>query len=198
MKGNGILRLLAAVTACAMCSGSALAQNEVARDRLFRESREVALKVSRGIRDQLVDEMQKSGPLRSMLVCRYVCPEIVSQHSRKTGWRIAAVSLKPRNPARGSPDIWEQQVLADFDRRVAKGETADALDFAEIVTEPQGRFYRYALAIPVERTCLTCHGAADKLADSVRAQLALDYPFDKATGYNVGQMYGIVAVKRPL
>ena len=65
------------------------------------------------------------------------------------------------------------------------------------IYEPQGRFYRYAVAIPVERPCLVCHDAADTLPDSVRAQLAIDYPFDKATGYKVGEVYGVVAIKRP-
>ena len=185
------------VVAWAVCSALSFAQNGAAADRLFDESRKVALKVSQDIRDQLVREMQKSGPLRSLLVCKYACPEILSGHSRKTGWKISAVSLRPRNSAHGTPDIWEQRVLFDFDRRVAKGEKAETLDYAEVVTEPQGRFYRYAVAIPVERPCLVCHGAADTLPDSVRAQLAIDYPFDKATGYKVGQVYGVVAIKRP-
>ena len=192
-----MVRLLAAVVAWAACSAPSFAQNGAAADRLFDESRKVALKVSHDIRDQLVREMQMSGPLRSLLVCKYACPEILSSHSRKTGWRISAVSLRPRNPARGTPDIWEQRVLFDFDRRVAKGEKAETLDYAEVVTEPQGRFYRYAVAIRVEPKCLACHGAVDTLPDSVRAQLAIDYPFDKATGYKVGQVYGVVAIKRP-
>ncbi len=36
------------------------------------------------------------------------------------------------------------------------------------------------------------------LAPALQAQLALDYPFDRATGYAEGQVYGIVAIKRPL
>lgn len=160
------------------------------------ESRKVALQVSREMRTQLIREMQLSGPVRSLLVCKYACPEIFSAQSRKTGWRVAAVSLKPRNSALGTPDAWEQKVLADFDRRAAKGETADALEFAEIVSEPQARYFRYARAMMVEPLCLPCHSSRDKLPDSVKAQLAIDYPFDKAVDFSVGQVYGIVSIKR--
>jgi len=160
------------------------------------ESRKVALQVSLELRTQLIREMQLSGPVRSLLVCKYTCPEILSSQSRKTGWRVAAVSLKPRNSALGMPDAWEQKVLADFDRRAAKGDTADALEFAEIVSEPQARYFRYARAMMVEPLCLPCHSSRDKLPDSVKAQLAIDYPFDKAVDFRVGQVYGIVSIKR--
>lgn len=162
------------------------------------ESRKVAIQVSQAFRTQLIREMQLSGPVRSLLVCKYTCPEILSSQSRKTGWRVAAVSLKPRNSALGMADSWEQTVLADFGRRAAKGEKADALEFAEIVSEPQARYFRYARAMMVEPLCLTCHGSRDKLQESVKAQLAIDYPYDKAVDFSVGQVYGIVSIKRGL
>ena len=165
--------------------------------KAIEESRIVASQVSRELRNQLVKEMQISGPLRSMVVCKFTCPEILSRPSRKTGWRISAVSLKPRNPATGTPDEWEQRVLIDFDRRAAKGEPADALEFSEVVTQPMGRFLRYAKSMPVEPMCLRCHGSPIAIPDAVKAQLNADYPFDKAVDFTAGQVYGIVSIKRP-
>lgn len=160
------------------------------------ESRRVALQVSQEMNTQLIREMQLSGPVRSLLVCKYRCPEILSSQSRRTGWRVAAVSLKPRNSAVGMPDAWEQKVLVDFERRAAKGEKADTLEFAETVSEPQAVYFRYARAIIVEPLCLPCHSSRDKLPDAVKAQLALHYPFDRAVDFSVGQVYGIVSIKR--
>jgi len=174
----------------------ALAQDK-APPAPVEECRRIALQVFQDYRSQLLKEMQLSGPLRSLLVCKYVCPEIASTQSRKTGWRISMASLKPRNSGSGTADVWEQRVLADFDRRTARGEKADALEYAEIVSEPQGSYFRYAKAIPAEPVCLTCHGPHETLPDAVKAQLALDYPFDKATGYSTGQVIGIVSIKRP-
>lgn len=175
---------LAAMTLAASLSASSAQDNAIARP--FEESRKVALQVSGELTTQLLREMQLSGPVRSLLVCKYVCQEILSSKSRKTGWRIAAVSLKPRNLAVGMPDPWEQKVLADFTRRAANGEKVEALEFAETVGEPQGRYFRYARAMAVERLCLACHGARDKLSDAVKAALAAHYPFDKATGFSAG------------
>ena len=176
---------------------AAPAQDSVIK-KFTEESRKVALEVSQELRTQLIREMQLSGPLRSLLVCKYNCPEILSSQSRKTGWRVAAVSLKPRNSALGTADPWEQTVLADFERRVAKGEKTGALEFAELVGEPQARYFRYARVMMMEPLCLPCHSARDKLPDSVKAQLAIDYPFDQAVGFSVGQVYGIVSIKRAL
>lgn len=173
----------------------ALAQDEAAR-KAVEESRVTAIQVSKELRTQLVREMQLSGPLRSMLVCKYTCPEILSAHSRKSGWRITAVSLKPRNPALGTPDDWEWRVLVDFERRATKGERVEGMEFSEVVTLPQGRFLRYARAMAVESSCLACHGPRESLPEPVKAQLAKDYPFDEAVGFSAGGLYGIVAIKR--
>lgn len=169
---------------------------ENALQKSIEESRKVALQASQELRTQLIREMQLSGPVRSLLVCKYTCPEILSSLSRKTGWRIATVSLKPRNSSLGMPDAWEQKVLADFERRAAKGEKAEALEFAEIVSEPQASYFRYARAMMMEPMCLPCHSSHDKLPEAVKTQLAIDYPFDKAVGFSVGQVYGIVSIKR--
>ena len=187
---------IAATATLAIFATAALAQNEAPK-QLIEQGRRIALKVSAQHRSQLIREMQLSGPLRSLLACKYSCPEIMSSQSRRTGWKVSMVSLKPRNSALGTADVWEQKVLQDFDRRVAKGEKAEALEFAELVNEPQGKYFRYAQAIPVEPLCLTCHGARAALPQSVKAQLAIDYPYDRATGFSMGQVYGIVSIKGP-
>jgi hypothetical protein len=98
----------------------------------------------------------------------------------------------------GTPDAWEQRTLADFDARVARGEKPDALEAAEIVSEPQGRYFRYAKALPVAGLCLNCHGQAENVPAGVRERLAKEYPHDRATGYREGQIRGAISVKRPL
>ena len=189
-------RLIFALAALAAFATNAQAQDEALKKQI-KESRRIALRVSEEHNAQLIKELQFSGPLRSLLVCKYSCPDITSAQSRKTGWKVSMVSLKPRNSALGMADAWEQTILVDFDRRRAKGEKAEALEFSEVVQEPQGTYFRYAKAIPVEPLCLTCHGPRETLPDAVKVQLAIDYPFDKATGFSIGQVYGIVSIKGP-
>ena len=190
-----MVRMVAGLATMVAFAAVVLAQDDSLK-KPIEQSRQLALQVSREHRAQLLRELELSGPLRSLVMCKYSCPEITLSLSRTTGWRVSMVSLKPRNPA-DMADVWEQRVLSDFDRRVAKGEKAEALEYAEMVSEPQGKYFRYAKAIAVEPLCLTCHGARETLPNAVNAQLAIDYPFDKATGYSMGQVYGIVSIKRP-
>jgi Protein of unknown function (DUF3365) len=122
-------------------------------------------------------------------------PEITPTISRRTGWRVTRVSLRPRNPALADADAWEQKVLLDFDRRAEQGEKPECIEHFEIVTEPAGRFVRYMKALPLGPLCASCHRPPEKMTEALRAH---DYPFDKAVGFLPGQLRGVTSVKRPL
>jgi len=146
----------------------------------------------------LKKEMAAGGPDNAIAVCRDIAPGLAGELSRMTGARVSRVSLKTRNPLLGQPDVWEQQVLAEFDRQAAQGARPETLERSEVLTEPQGRFFRYMKAIPVQPLCLTCHGTTDSIPDPVKARLAVDYPRDRATGYTLGQIRGAVTIKRSM
>src|SRR5258708_18036344 len=69
----------------------------------------------------LKKEMPAGGPDRAIPVCRYVAPGPSGQLSTKTGARISRLSRNIPNSLPGPPDIWEQQVLAEFDQHAALG-----------------------------------------------------------------------------
>lgn len=177
----------------------ALASTAVAAEADYaNESREVSKSFLTQLGGELKKEMAANGPEAAVKVCKTIAPAIASDLSSKHGWKVARVSLKPRNPMIGTPDVWEQKVLAEFDRRAAAGEKADAMEFFEVVDEPQGKAFRYMKAVGVQPVCLTCHGPKEQLGEAVKARLGADYPHDRATGYSVGQIRGAVTVKRPL
>jgi hypothetical protein len=161
---------------------------------------------ARGIAEQLVQqlgaelkkELAAGGPVNAISVCKSAAPEIAGRLSREHGLKVARVSLKTRNPLLGLPDAWEQEVLAGFDQRVASGEKPETLEQAEIVSEPQGRYFRYMKAIPVQSLCLSCHGTEETIAAEVKDRLAKDYPHDQARGYSLGQVRGAVTLKQRL
>lgn len=161
------------------------------------EARKVAKEFVTQLGGELKKEMEANGPGAAIKVCRNVAPAIASDLSRKNGWHVSRVSQKVRNPLLGTPDAWEQKVLADFNQRLEKENPAN-MDFAEIVTEPQGKYFRYMKAIPVQDVCLKCHGTDEARAQPAKDVLAADYPHDKATGYTLGQLRGAVTIKRPL
>lgn len=160
------------------------------------DARATASQLIQKLGGALKQEMAIGGPERAISVCRDIAPGLAGELSRSSGARVARVSLKTRNPLLGQPDAWEQQVLMDFDRRVAAGEKPETLERAEIVEEPQGRYFRYMKALPVQPLCLSCHG--ENLADPVKAKLAAEYPHDRAFGYTLGQIRGAVTIKQVL
>lgn len=186
---------LACVCLVGTLATTASAQSEDTK-RLIEESRKASTQVLQQIRGELVKEIENSGPLRAIIVCKYTAPEITSGVSRRTGWRVSRVTLKPRNPALGTPDAWEQKILMDFDQRAARGEKPETIEHHDYVSEPTGRYFRYMRAIPTAPECLACHGT--NISEAVKSQLANEYPNDRAVGYSAGQLRGAVTVKRPL
>lgn len=165
---------------------------------LVDESRVLSTQIVTQVRSELVKELERTGPLRAITVCKYSAPEITSNISRQTGMRVTRVSLRPRNKALGDPDAWEQKVLLDFEKRAAKGEKIEGLEYHELVDEPAGRYFRYMKAIAMAQPCMACHGPLNQISEGVRAQLAAEYPLDRAIDYQLGQVRGAVSVKKLL
>jgi len=162
------------------------------------EARKATTELLAQVRAELVRAIESSGPLRGIVVCKYSVPEISSNVSRKYGARVTRVSLKPRNPALGGADSWEQRALLGFERRLAHGENPEGMEVAEVVDEPAGRYFRYARAMPLLPLCTHCHGPADGISSAIRSQIGNDYPHDKAIGTRIGQIRGAVTFKKPL
>ena len=162
------------------------------------DARALASQLIQQLGAALKKELAATGPAGAIAVYRDLAPALAGELSRKSGSRVARVSLKTRNPLLGSPDAWEQQVLAEFDRRTAAGEKVDSLEYSETTDEPHGRYFRYMKALPVQPFCLSCHGAAENIPDQVKARLAGEYPHDQAIGYVLGQVRGAVTIKQPI
>ncbi len=177
-----------------LCASSAMADDLA---KFQEDSRTVVKEMAARLGGALQKEMGANGPAAAIKVCKDLAPAITSELSRKTGQRVTRVSLKTRNPLLGSPDAWEQKVLADFAVRMEK-ENPATIEYAEIVTEPQGKFMRYMKAIPIQDVCLKCHGTPETIAPQVKAQLTNEYPHDKAIGYSINQLRGAFSIKKAL
>jgi Protein of unknown function (DUF3365) len=190
-------RLLWSSVALVM-AGWAVAEPEEPPRAAVEEAKTATTELVTSVRSELQKAIEASGPLRAIVVCKYTVPEISSAISRKYGARVTRVSLTPRNPALGWGDAWEQRALISFDERVAKGEKAEGMEHAEVVVEPSGKYLRYIRALPMQPLCMHCHGPANEISESIRAQLAHDYPYDRAIGLTVGKVRGAVTYKKPL
>jgi len=168
-------------------------------DALLAETRKTALPVLPKVVKAMQTAVKEQGPVAAVGVCKEKAPQLLHEIRQQTGWEIRRVSLKTRNAATGTPDVWEARQLAEFNIRAANGAKPEQLEIGEIVSDDNGkRVYRYLKALPVGEVCQTCHGPAASLPADLQAALARDYPHDRATGYAVGEVRGALSVKRPL
>ena len=72
------------------------------------------------------------------------------------------------------------------------------MEHVAVVNEPAGKFLRYMRVLPMQPPCMNCHGPVEQLTESVRSQLAHDYPHDQAVGLALGKVRGAVTFKKPL
>ncbi len=166
--------------------------------QMTESARQTAMQIIKQLGGELQKQLASGGPESAISVCKDKAPAIVGEISRSTGWRVTRVSLKTRNPLLGTPDAWEQTALMQLERRLVAGAKLETLEFAQVVEEPAGKFFRYIKALPVQPVCTTCHGMRDAIGEGVKARLASEYPHDKATGYTPGMIRGGISIKRPL
>ena len=190
------LRFLAALT-CVVWLFAGISYGEDSLSSREAAARKTVMGFVQELTSALQKEIAAGGPAGAVGVCSDLAPSIAGRLSRETGWRVTRVSAKVRNPLLGTPDVWEQKVLLDFEKRAVNGEDIDKMGFSEVVSEPDGKFFRYMKAIAVKQPCLACHGTEEQISPSVRAILKDRYPHDMATGYKIGELRGAISIKEP-
>jgi hypothetical protein len=176
-------------------SNPVLAEDLVAREQAARKA---AGELVQKLGSALKQEMASGGPDKAILVCRDLAPQIAGEISRANGWQVTRVGTRVRNPMLGLADDWESKVLTDFEARAAKGEKYQDIAFGEVVEFGGSEYYHYMKAIPMQAACLSCHGNAEQIPAGVKAALASNYPHDRATGYQVGELRGAISIVQPL
>lgn len=190
--------LRTALVFAALVAGAAGSVQAQDLETLKLDTRKNALPVLPKVVAMMQETVATRGVVEAIPVCKEKAPQLLKEQSDKTGWKMSRVSLKTRNPERGTPDTWEARQLADFNIRAAAGEKVENLETGEIVTENGKPVFRYIRAIPVGDVCLKCHGQADKIEAGLKSELARNYPLDRAFDYEKGQIRGALTVRRPL
>lgn len=191
-------RLLIRILSLTLALGCAGAAAETTASGPLEPMRSTAAELAGGLKSQLQQALKEQGVAGAIPVCSEIAPAIAGRLSRETGWRVTRVGTRVRNPLLGTPDAYEQRVLADFQRRLAAGEDAGAMEHLEAVNEPGGRYLRYLKPLVVQPPCLGCHGPRESLDAQVTQVLDSNYPHDQAVGYQLGELRGAVSIKRPL
>ena len=113
-----------------LCSSLLIAASAHAQDidALTKDTREKALPVLPKVVKMMQDTVAAEGVAGAIPICKDKAPALLKQRAEELGWQMRRVSLKTRNPERGTPDAWERKHLEAFDQRAAAGEGAAALE----------------------------------------------------------------------
>jgi len=193
---NTIIALYVLFGLCSVALGQA--EDRVTIQSRIDAARSATEEILTTLGGRLISEMAAGGPEAALLVCRNVAPSIVTDLSLKNGWQVTRVSSRPRNAMIGMPDAWEQAVLRDFEARLKDGEGYETMTHYEVVDEPLGKSLRYMTAIETKAVCLACHGSVEQISEAVQTRLESEYPYDRATGYQLGDLRGAVSIKQPI
>lgn len=159
-------------------------------------SRAAARQFGKTLKEKLQQAIKNGGPVNGIAVCHDQADQIAAKLSEELEMLVGRTSLKVRNPNH-TPDVWESAVLQQFEARKAQGEPADQLEFFAVIDEDEGQqTFRYMKAIPTATLCLACHG--ENITAEVDAKLKKLYPYDKARGYQEGDLRGAFTIAKPL
>ncbi len=129
------------------------------------------------LKQALGGAIQSGGPAHAVDVCARDAPRLAADAS-KDGVTLGRATDRPRNPGNAASG-WRKDALAAI-AAGASSYTARLPDGATAYAEP----------IRIQPLCTTCHGA--ELAPEVRKALDERYPGDRATGYAVGDLRGVL------
>jgi hypothetical protein len=121
-------------------------------------------------------------------VCRRRAPAIATELSRD-GAKVGRATRRPRNPDNEAVG-WTSDAIAYFEAVHARGEPLAKAQFSRVL--PDHRI-AYAEPLVIAELCTTCHGAS--VAADTAAAIAANYPDDRAIGYVVGDLRGVVWVE---
>ncbi len=131
--------------------------------------------------------------LQSAYFCSKSAERITKEINAKfpEGIHVRRTALKIRNP-KNKPDASDLKVLKKMEEESKEG----TLKKKPVVVQVDG-VNRVYVPLFVEKGCLKCHGAVDRIDPKVRELLAEKYPHDQAVGFKEGDLRGVIVAEIP-
>ena len=157
--------------------------------------RESATALAGGLIQRLTGALQEGGAAHAVSFCSQEALSLTAaiEQGLADGIQLKRTSLKYRNPA-NAPDKLETAAIAYFEDALAN---RHELPPHYVQRASRGEF-RYYQPLVVNDLCLQCHGTAETIAPEVHQAIETLYPNDLATGYDVGELRGVIRVTVPV
>lgn len=165
-------------------------------DPALARARAAAMAFSSELRETLGNAIRTSGPTGGIEVCHGEAPRIAERVMGEHGVLLGRMSVpgRNRNPAQDAAG-WQATVIDEFVTAVAAGEPAG--EQLRVIRDdlPDGVALRMVRGIAMEPQCQLCHGR--DIPQDVAAAIGERYPGDRATGFDVGDLRGVLWVEVP-
>jgi len=164
-----------ALLALAACQPSESFEPEIAR------ADEAMLTLQTRLIEALTSELDQSGPIGAIHVCRDSAPAITNEVSSDVGVTVARTSHRLRNPDNAPPE-WARAIVEQGADTKAEEASQHVVDLGD----------RIGVIRPIGTLgmCTTCHGAEAEMEPELVERIAESYPNDEATGFEVGDLRG--------
>jgi len=140
---------------------------------------------------ELTAHMQNGGPIAALQFCSQNALHLTDQIAQEHNLSIRRVSLKNRNPL-NTPSAEEKSIMERWGKMQ---ESVTPLPPYELNTKGESVSYYKPIVINKE-ACLKCHGDIAENTPVFKGIKEL-YPEDKATGYKMGDLRGMIVVTIP-
>jgi hypothetical protein len=127
-------------------------------------------------------------PASAVEFCSKNALELTKQIAVKNGVNIKRVSIKNRN-LQNSADLMDAKVITAFEDALKKNKK-----LPEFATLNDGGKLKYYEPMVISEACVVCHGKEGAIAKETADKIKKIYPNDKATGYEIGDLRGVIVV----
>lgn len=198
MKRNAVFVLLVLLLISCKTGGEKQKAEKIEHQKQAAEiGEEAARQLVVSLKSELQKAMKEGGPLNAVDYCNTkaipLTREVESQLSR--GMQIKRTSLKVRNPA-NTPDSLERAILKEMEVQFAQDDTLPNYRLIQ-QREQKANVYHYFKPMKTAGLCLSCHGDKGQMSDELVNLLEERYPNDRATGYQEGDLRGVIHVTIP-
>jgi cytochrome c len=157
-----------------------------AEDKAIQKGNEVSSALLQKLGGELKTQLQTSGAMGALHFCSQNALILTENVAKESKTSIKRLTTLPRNPV-NKASFEEASLLSEWDKLVKSGQP---LPTHKLVTTNNTVVYYKPILINNE-ACLKCHGNVEgDLAKAIKAA----YPEDKATGYKMGDLRGMIAV----
>lgn len=164
-----------------------LSASPLSEEEIVQKGSDASALLLQKLGSELKGQMQTNGAMGALRFCSQHALVLTEQVAKESKTSIKRISINHRNPV-NKTNKDETALLNEWDKLV---KNAQPLPAQTLVKVSDSTTMYYKPIVINNEACLKCHGNVEgELAKAIHTT----YPEDKATGYKMGDLRGMIAV----